>query len=697
MFKKRKAGFLAGAAILLILLPVFFGCDNDAGDTPTLITYTVAEEGGTSYTTDSTAIKFTFSAAVDGLADSDITLGTGATAGTLTGSEKSYSLTITVVNAGQVTVSISKEGIEAGTKTVVVHKQGKVTPGEQPPEGINGFPETLTMGVPFNLRENITINLPDAPGKTFDDIIWASNNSGVEFASTRVIIEDDLFIPVTFFTRKVTVYAIVTDGEGEGFDYTETFETNIVFPLNPFIGSWSGSDGKTWTFKTDGTYGIDTVANAGSFAVWSGKPGRKFLVTVSGDPDTITVEEVGDPENGLYQPYCFEQTGDTITITPIEFDYDAVNKQDARAFDETGTPITLTRQSGEPAAFDLSKNYSSLLMIGGWSGNFAANPFNPASDTITIGNSPGITYYADGRVQQNYEGAWLKRGAVFVTVGNDGRRWDPPALASWDTVTAAAMDGKQVVRIHEYRPDGAGKPYSRATNTSLCWRLVKFPSSAQPSDPAPLVNPFTGVWKTDDNEYWQFNSDGTGGKADAEDGTFPDEFSFLVFAGADVQATPSEGSLVMLDDSDDDSVSVTRYTFSIVTENATTTATLTATGTPATTITLEQVSGEPAVLDLTNQFVGEWYAAWPNNAIWSIKYRADGTVRTFHHQANHQFDNAYAVRGDTLVIFGQMRFASAPIAAEITQVGNTWRATEKSTAATKWTYTKVDAAQWKEE
>jgi hypothetical protein len=692
MFKKGKAGFLAGAAVLLILLPVFFGCDNDAGDgSPTPITYTVAEDGGVSYTTDSTAIKFTFSAAVDGLADSDITLGAGATAGTLTGSEKSYSLAITVVNAGQVTVKIAKTGIEAGTKTVVVHKQGKVTPGEAPPEGINGFPSTLTMGVPFNLRENITINLPDAPDKTFDDIIWARNTSGAEFASTQVVIEDDLFIPVTFFTSKVKVYAIVRDGEGEGFDYTEEFETNIVFPLNPFIGSWSGSDGKTWKFNTDGTYGIDTVANFGSFAVWSGQPGRKFLVTVSGDPDTITVDNVvdSDPDNGAYQPYCFEQTGNTITITPISFTYtDATNKQDPMQYDIQGTPITLTKQSGEPAALDLSKNYSSLLMIGGWSGNFAANPFNPDSDTITIGASPSITYYADGRVQQNYEGAWLKRGAVFVTVGNDGRRWDPPALASWDTVTAQAeaIKGKQVVRIGEKRE------YSRSTNQSLNWRLVRFLPQGQPSDPhVPLVNPLTGVWKESESSYWKFNSDGTGGKATTSNGTFDDDFNFLFWSGDGDMALKAPASLVILED-DNNTVKVTNYGFSIATENATTTATLTASGS---SITLEKVSGEPAALTLTNQFIGEHFASWPSGAIWSIKYRADGTVMVYHHQAGHQFDNAYAIRGDTLVIFGQMRFASAPIAAGFTQVGNTLQATEKSTAATKWTYTKVDRAEWK--
>ncbi|MDR3131097.1 MAG: hypothetical protein LBU18_06075 [Treponema sp.] len=343
-----------------------------------------------------------------------------------------------------------------------------------PPEGISGFPETLTMGVPFDLRKAVTVNLSNAPDKTFDDIIWARNESGTAFATTQIVIEEDQFIPVTFFTSPVTVYAIVTNGDGEGFNHVKTFQTTIKFPLNPFIGSWTGSDGKTWTFRTDGTYGIGDVTDAGSFVVWSGKPDRKFLVTVSGDPETITVGSVAD--NGLYKTYSFELSGAAISITPIAFDYAATNKQDPNPFEPVinESPVTLTRQSGEPATLDLSLNPSAAVMIGGWSGGFAATPFDPDNGTITIGTSPGITYYADGRVQQNYEGAWLKRGSVFVTVGNDGRRWDPPALASWDTVTAVAMDNKEVIRIHEYRPGGAGTPYSRGTNTSLYWRLVRF-------------------------------------------------------------------------------------------------------------------------------------------------------------------------------------------------------------------------------
>jgi hypothetical protein len=354
---------------------------------------------------------------------------------------------------------------------------------DPPPPGINGFPETLSMGEPFNLRKAITINLPGAPGKTFDDIIWGNNSRGDQFTTTWIIIEDDLFIPVTFLDS-VKVYAVVKDGEEKGFDFVKSFTVKIVFPLNPFIGVWSGSDGKTWTFRTDGTYSINSTANYGSFAVWSGKPGRKFLITVSGDPDTITRESVtdGTGTNGSYTPYCFEQIGNTIKITPIKSDYNADNKQDPQPFDKIGDPITLTRQSGGPAALDLSGNNTTSMMIGDWSAGFYNTEFNP--DTANKMPEGTLVYYPDGRVTQNddYEGAWLKRGAVFITAGNDGRRWDPPALASWNKTTANTggtdkddiKAGQEVVLIYEYRtPDIPGTTYSRGTNTALYWRLVK--------------------------------------------------------------------------------------------------------------------------------------------------------------------------------------------------------------------------------
>ena len=218
-----------------------------------------------------------------------------------------------------------------------------------------------------------------------------------------------------------------------------------------------------------------------------------------------------------------------------------------------------------------------------------------------------------------------------------------------------------------------------------------------PVDPhIPLINPFTGVWNAGE-KYWQFRTDGTGGRSNTGTGAFPDDFCFFVYTGQDVQAAPSEGSLVILDGSGS-GVVVTRYEF-LIEQNK---ATLTLPSSPEPSFTLERVSGAPSVLSLTNRLIGEWSAQWSgshgDNDTWSFKYRADGTVKTYHHGL-HQFENGYSLRGNILVIFGTWRFSIEPVIAEIHNTGDgKWQASEKqsSPAPVEWVYTKVAAAEWKQ-
>jgi hypothetical protein len=216
-----------------------------------------------------------------------------------------------------------------------------------------------------------------------------------------------------------------------------------------------------------------------------------------------------------------------------------------------------------------------------------------------------------------------------------------------------------------------------------------------PDDPhVPLPNSFIGVWK-EGAQYWQFRTDGTGGKANTQSGPFPDTFSFFVYAGQDVQTAPLEGSLLILEDNGAGGVTVTRYAFEIAGNQAV-----------LEDITLERVSGSPQVLNVTNPLIGEWSAdwSWPGSdhsgGTWSLKYRADGTLKLYHHQVQHQFENGYALRGNTLVIFGDMRFGSftgMPIIAEISQQANgKWQVQEiqEYPGPATWIYTKVAAAKW---
>ena len=106
---------------------------GEPANTPATITYTAVQTGGVSSTTTSAGIVFTFSASIDDLSltAENITVGGTAAKGsaTLTGSGTSWTLsTITVNNAGLATVKITKTGIEAATKDVIVHKAGEATP-----------------------------------------------------------------------------------------------------------------------------------------------------------------------------------------------------------------------------------------------------------------------------------------------------------------------------------------------------------------------------------------------------------------------------------------------------------------------------------------------------------------------------------------------------------------------------------------
>lgn len=98
---------------------------------PTDITFTAVQVGGVSQTTDTASIAFTFSEDVHGLSAANITLtdGTGkATKGVLTGSGKSYSLTVTAVEEGNITVKIANVGgytFPTTAATVAVYAEGE--------------------------------------------------------------------------------------------------------------------------------------------------------------------------------------------------------------------------------------------------------------------------------------------------------------------------------------------------------------------------------------------------------------------------------------------------------------------------------------------------------------------------------------------------------------------------------------------
>jgi hypothetical protein len=129
---KTKQTIFCGL-IAVILALTFIACD-DGGTDPDTGDGTDPDTGGSTITysvaanraANTTAINFTFSDLVSGLTANDITVtnGTGSvTKGALSGSSTSWSLAVTVITAGNVTVSINKTGIERESKTAAVYKE----------------------------------------------------------------------------------------------------------------------------------------------------------------------------------------------------------------------------------------------------------------------------------------------------------------------------------------------------------------------------------------------------------------------------------------------------------------------------------------------------------------------------------------------------------------------------------------------
>jgi len=128
---KNKIKILGIIAYVTIIMFSLSTCDESGGsnssDNPSSITYTATVNNNTNTTT----INFVFTSTITGLIASDISItnGSGAvTKGNLTGSGTLWAIGVTVITAGNITVSINKAGIESSNKIVSVAKTSSVAP-----------------------------------------------------------------------------------------------------------------------------------------------------------------------------------------------------------------------------------------------------------------------------------------------------------------------------------------------------------------------------------------------------------------------------------------------------------------------------------------------------------------------------------------------------------------------------------------
>ena len=134
--KGIKTSFLVLAMASAAFILALSGCDDGSSSGGNSdITWTAVQEGGASGTADSTGIKITFSAAMNGLTLEDIAV-TGAAAksgGALAGSGANWTVPISVTSQGNASVTVSKTGVAGNARTIPVYKQSSQTPGGQEP------------------------------------------------------------------------------------------------------------------------------------------------------------------------------------------------------------------------------------------------------------------------------------------------------------------------------------------------------------------------------------------------------------------------------------------------------------------------------------------------------------------------------------------------------------------------------------
>ena len=213
-------------------------------------------------------------------------------------------------------------------------------------------------------------------------------------------------------------------------------------------------------------------------------------------------------------------------------------------------------------------------------------------------------------------------------------------------------------------------------------------------------NIFVGEWRLDTGVYYRFNTDGTGGVSESPNGNFVEEFSFLSWEGTGITTGyPRQNTLLLAGGSGNSPQDITIKLYSYTLESG---GTVRAQDGEGKQLVFTRVAGNPAPLDVRlHPLLGQWEAKWNGGnhdgalGTWSFLYRADGTVKAYHHRL-HQFDNAYLVRGNVLVILGEWRFHPAfPLNVGGITVKGKSSVFVREAGGTTWDYRKKARVAWK--
>jgi len=212
-------------------------------------------------------------------------------------------------------------------------------------------------------------------------------------------------------------------------------------------------------------------------------------------------------------------------------------------------------------------------------------------------------------------------------------------------------------------------------------------------------NIFVGQWKLNTGVYYRFNTDGTGGISQSPEGSFIEEFSFLSWEGTGITTGyPKLNTLLLATGTGTSLQDITIKLYSYTASGDT----VKAQDSQGNQLVFTRVAGKPAPLEIRpHPLLGQWEAKWNGGnhdgalGTWSMLYRPDGTVKTYHHRL-HQFDNAYLVRGNILVIIGEWRFHPAfPVNVGFIESKGKNAVFVREAGGTTWDYKKKNKVAWK--
>lgn len=368
-------------------------------DTPTQITFTAAQTGGVSGTTDSTGIVLTFSQDVTDLTQNTFrfTGGTGRayTNGEPTGSGKVWTIPIIVLREGTVEIAIDQFGdfgVTNNPQTVTVYKGD----GSGASDTWNGSGESLTVAngdviaitntasgtltVPDGATVKITGNVTDAGQVLLNlgagaRVIWAASYTGNRDNGTLV----------------------QTDGTMTGEPGTIEITGSIINTGTTYATAISASGdivvtGGTVSGQSYGVSGVNVTINAGSTVTSTSNAAVHAINDIIINGGTING---GTITGGSESSPAVYASGGSITLAGGEI---IANPGAMAVFSASGSPITVTGDvaiSGDVGATDFQLPTTITINAGG---------------TLTVPSGGTLTVTNTGTIVNN--GAIVNSGSI---------------------------------------------------------------------------------------------------------------------------------------------------------------------------------------------------------------------------------------------------------------------------------------------